>query len=576
VRRPLPGLLTALATAVLTAAAVSAGPAGPLAEAAGDSARGAGAGARVTPHRWVVLYAEGATPAAARRAVALAGGTVVAENLDVGVATVTTTRQAFRSLTRRQPALAGVARDRVVGAVPRQRAASRADLEKALPVAGPPAPTAARTTGATGAAAEPLAGHQWDMRVLRTAEAHAVEAGDRRVLVGIVDTGVDGSHPDIAPVLDRERSRNFTVDIPTDPGGTELDGPCEHVGCKDPVDVDHGGHGTHVASVVAAPVNGRGIAGVAPGVRIVSLRAGQDSGFFFLQPTVDALTYAGRIGVDVLNLSFYTDPWLFNCASNPADSAEEQEEQRTIVTATQRAVDYAWKRGVTMIAAAGNDGLDLGAPGVDATSPDYPQSTGARTYSRTRVLDNATCLSMPSEAAHVLDVTATGPSGRKSAYSSYGTEQATVAAPGGDRLDGARAAPGNLVLGAYPRAVLRAEGLLAPDGTPLDSRVVRECVSGVCAWYRWLQGTSMAAPHAVGVAALVVSRHGGRDARDKTAMTLRPTVVERRLRASARDTACPTGGVQQYEDGTRHVCRGTSAFNGFFGDGVVDALRAVS
>ena len=53
----------------------------------------------------------------------------------------------------------------------------------------------------------------------------------------------------------------------------------------------------------------------------MNLRAGQDSGFFFLQPTVDALTYAGRNGIDVVNMSFFTDPWLYNCADNPADSA---------------------------------------------------------------------------------------------------------------------------------------------------------------------------------------------------------------------------------------------------------------
>ena len=70
----------------------------------------------------------------------------------------------------------------------------------------------------------------------------------------------------------------------------------------------------------ARAINGLGIAGVAPSVDIVNLRAGQDSGYFFLQPTVDALTYAGDHGIDVVNMSFYIDPWLYNCAANPADS----------------------------------------------------------------------------------------------------------------------------------------------------------------------------------------------------------------------------------------------------------------
>ena len=46
------------------------------------------------------------------------------------------------------------------------------------------------------------------------------------VLVGILDTGVDGSHPDIAPNFDAALSRNFTTDVPTDANGDAIDGPC--------------------------------------------------------------------------------------------------------------------------------------------------------------------------------------------------------------------------------------------------------------------------------------------------------------------------------------------------------------
>ncbi len=104
---------------------------------------------------------------------------------------------------------------------------------------------------------------------------------------------------------------------------------------------------------------------------MVNLRAGQDSGFFFLSPTVDALTYAGRHGIDVVNMSFYTDPWLYNCADNPADSPDAQAEQRTIIAATQRAVSFARRNGVTLVSAEGNEHTDLGNPTSDATSPDY-------------------------------------------------------------------------------------------------------------------------------------------------------------------------------------------------------------
>ncbi len=134
------------------------------------------------------------------------------------------------------------------------------------------------------------------------------------MLVGIIDTGVDGNHPDIAPNFSKSLSRNFTTDIPL------IDGPCadepDH-SCSDPADVDENSHGTHVASTIGSPINKLGVAGVAPNVTLVNLRAGQDSGFFFLQPSVDALTYAGDHGIDVVNMSYFIDPWLFNCRRQP-------------------------------------------------------------------------------------------------------------------------------------------------------------------------------------------------------------------------------------------------------------------
>jgi subtilisin family serine protease len=101
----------------------------------------------------------------------------------------------------------------------------------------------------------------------------------------------------------------------------------------DPADHDDGAHGTHVAGTIGAAANGGGVSGVAPNVTLVNIRAGQDSGFFFLQPTVDALIYAGDAGIDVVNMSFFVDPWLYNCQANPADSPEQQAQQRLIIQA---------------------------------------------------------------------------------------------------------------------------------------------------------------------------------------------------------------------------------------------------
>ena len=161
-------------------------------------------------------------------------------------------------------------------------------------------------------------------------------------------------------------SRNFTTDIPL------IDGPCKKEpdrSCSDPASVDEGGHGTHVAGTVAAELNGIGIAGVAPEITLVNLRAGQDSGFFFLFETLAAFTYAADHGIDVVNMSFFTDPWWANCRDNPLDTATEQAQQSLVIDASNEALDYAFSHGVTLVASAGNEHTDMDDPTYDAISP---------------------------------------------------------------------------------------------------------------------------------------------------------------------------------------------------------------
>ena len=119
------------------------------------------------------------------------------------------------------------------------------------------------------------------------------------------------------------------------------------------------------------------MAGVAPKVTLVNIRAGQDSGYFLLDSTVNALTYAGDIGIDVVNMSFYVDPWLFNCPTNPADEPDAQAEQRTIIEAMQRALDYARSNGVTLVAALGNSHFNYDdiTSLVDDIQPGLPDQT---------------------------------------------------------------------------------------------------------------------------------------------------------------------------------------------------------
>jgi subtilisin family serine protease len=318
------------------------------------------------------------------------------------------------------------------------------------------------------------------------------------------------------------------------------------------------------------------MSGVAPKVDLVNLRAGQDSGYFFLGPTLDALTYAGDHGIDVVNMSYYIDPWLYNCQANPSDSPAEQREQRLVITATQRALDYARAHGVTLVAAEGNGHTDLGHPTSDTTSPDYPDQVKSP---HPRTIDNS-CISMPTEGAGVIGVTSIAPDGRKAYYSNYGVEQADVSAPGGDIYT--HTAPPNPtyadgILAPYPEALARAEGDIGPDGEPTTDAVVKDCQKGTCAYYEYLQGTSMASPHAVGVAALAVAQYGRRDPRNG-GLTLDPARVEQLLLGTAVDTPCPTQNPFVYPNlpaGYTAFCEGTPQRNGFYGEGVVSASRIV-
>jgi subtilisin family serine protease len=541
-----------------------------------------------TAASYLVLADQAASASSVASGLRAKGATVTSVNRAVGLIAVTSTDSGFSASAKQVAGVHGVATNISIGSAP-MRAKGPDPVEKEGAFDRSRANGTPKVLPAPPPGGDHFDGLLWGMDMIKAPQAHQVEKGDSRVTVGIIDTGIDATHPDLKANVDVAKSRNFTTDIEA------IDGACEYAGCKDPATVDNDGHGTHVAGTVAAKLNGFGVSGVAPDVTLVNVRGGQDSGFFFLQPVVDALTYSGDIGIDVVNMSFYVDPWLYNCTGGaPEDSAPAVADQAVIIEAMNRALNYARGHGVTLVAALGNDHDDLSKPRPDVSSPDYDNPAypwDDVPYQRT--INNATCVDLPTEGPNVIGVSSVGPSGLKSDFSNWTTDltsgEIEVSAPGGWFRDGfgtdSFQTRGNLILSTAPLNVLRATGEVDKNGnvtkTGRVNGVLKDCsAAGECGYYQWLQGTSMASPHATGVAALAVSRHGAPDTTATRGYTLAPATVGSLLQSTATDHACPAGGVQSYEREGRSTeftatCVGTPAFNGFYGAGIVNALGVV-
>jgi subtilisin family serine protease len=385
---------------------------------------------------------------------------------------------------------------------------------------------------------EPLSACEWDDRIINASpgKSYAVNRG-AGATIGDMDTGIDLTHPDIAPNLDVGLSCSFITSANPNANPAEVaNGDCSNKAAVQ----DLNGHGTHTASEAASPINGIGTAGVAPEATIVALKAGNASGFFFTQEVVDAMIYAGDKHLDVVNMSFFADPWLFNC-KNDAD-------QRAIVMAISRASRYAQDHGVVMVAAMGNEAIDLAHPVTDEISPDFPPGAAL-----TRSVDN-NCVVLPVELPGVVGVTGIGPSGELSFFSSYGAGVSDVTAPSGS--SGQAPNPFGRVLAAW-----------SSTGPPIGiaGRDVQDAGGAV---YAWVQGTSMAAPHAVGVAALIRAAHPD----------MPVGAVQAALQNTAMPKDCPTPAEMDPLSGALGVqtCTGGSGHTSFYGKGLVDALAAGS
>ncbi|MBA3364802.1 MAG: S8 family serine peptidase [Actinobacteria bacterium] len=500
----------------------------------------AGAGGEAT--RYLVVLSGTATDSgfalsgtrdAALALVASSGGTVVSDlSRQTGVLIVDSPNPLFDEVVRSSPLVSEAGEDYRWKAY-----ASNAELASAT-AAGPPdgkCPSPPDPTDADcqqpPAVQDPFEAAQWDMQqicVIRTTEyqycgtgAHSVQKGKADVEVGILDSGFDGRHPDLSPNADCARGRNSVnamVGLPGEeqPGYGTPGNP--GVGTPDPC-TDNQFHGTHVAGTVAADDNGVGMVGVAPGVTIIPVKVCDATGYCYASAAVDGITYSGDMKFEVINMSFFVDDnefqqsTEFKCSSDPV--------QRTFRHAVERAIVYARSQGVTPVAALGNSDQDLAHPVDDSGQP----------------ISNE-CEVVPAETQGVIGTMSLGRLSEKARYSNYGSGMTDIAAPGG-----------NGTTGDCRRTILST----LPGGL-----------------YGCIQGTSMASPHAAGVAALIVSQFGKVVAEKNLDYDNDPTTPPRR----DLDVVLPPQTVEAYLQASA-VDIGLPGYDECFGPGRAHALRAV-
>lgn len=322
---------------------------------------------------------------------------------------------------------------------------------------------------------------QWGHDAVDAPEAWNMGYSGEGVQVAVLDGGFDLDHPDLAPNINLALSADFTGE------GLQygLSGPFSH--------------GTHVAGTIAAADNGFGVIGVAPAAELVLVKVLGDAGSGSFADVIAGIVHAADAGVDVINMSLGALLPRHGFCEDDGEGGQVCYNGSAIaglVNATNKATTYAYQRGVTVIASAGNEGID-GNKDKDL-------------------------LHIPSDGPNVISISATAPVGWATdpananldflaSYSNYGKSVISFGAPGGDV-----AYPGN-------------EGCVVAG-------LARPCwvfdlvfSTGNGGWY-WSAGTSMAAPHAAGVAAIIIGKNGG---------AMHPAQVAAEMRRSADDLGKP-------------------------------------
>lgn len=355
---------------------------------------------------------------AGHKAVRLSGGQVVAAWAEIGVLVVQSTDTRF------------------LGKVRGQRVVKSAGATRSVPVRTQPRNVAPRPAAGIRVPRERT---QWNMTMIGADKARATPAAPNKVLVAVVDSGIDVAHPELAKAIDSRASVGCT-----DGGRPQTSRTAWRATTNE--------HGTHVAGIIAAARNGTGVTGVAPGVRLASIKVVDEHNMIYPEYALCGVMSAARVGAKVANHSYFVDPFVFWC--------DDQIGQAAIKESLRRAYRFSTGKGVVNVAAAGNSGLDLEGKSIDSESP-----TDGRAKIR-RV--NAGCHDLPTELPDVVTVSAVDRTRMLAPFSNSGLGTVDIAAPGDEVLS-----------------------------TVTGGRYAVE------------SGTSMAAPHVSGVLALMAARRPG-------------------------------------------------------------------
>ena len=289
----------------------------------------------------------------------------------------------------------------------------------------------------------------WGAEAMDARGAAEVAVTRAPVTVGVIDSGIDDTQPDLVGRVDTARSVSCAVNgVPNQAEDARR---------------FSSGHGTHVAGVIAANHNDIGIDGIAPEATLVSIKALNESDLLYPEALVCAYEWATTHPVDIVYNSYQMDPWVYWNPTNP--------EQAAALEAAERAIHRAQSNGLAVIAGAGDRGVDIDHPTTDSDSPTDSTPIPNRSVEGARMV--------PVQVSGVVTVSSVG-------MEDWNAEPLRATLMRAERSNyGASvdfAAPGEWIYSTYP-----------------NGRIPQI--------YGYTSGTSTAAAHVSGIAALVKSVH---------------------------------------------------------------------